>query len=313
MASIKTIARRAWGALGPGLTTGAADDDPSGIATYSQAGAQFGYALTWSMLLTLPFMAAIQLISALIGWHTRRGLAANIATTLPRWVLLLLVALLVVANTVNIAADLAAMGAVTSLMIGGQALLYAVIFGLVCLTAEILIPYHLYADYLKFLTWALFVYVATAFTVAVPWLRVLHSTLLPSLSLDPNFLTMVVAIFGTTISPYLFFWQASQEAEESRLSHRSRYKARSKTGDNSFRQIALDTWVGMLVSNVIAFFIIVTTAATLHAHGVTKIETAAQAAEALRPIAGALTFALFAAGIIGTGLLAVPVLAGSAA
>jgi Mn2+/Fe2+ NRAMP family transporter len=313
MASIKTIARRAWGALGPGLTTGAADDDPSGIATYSQAGAQFGYALTWSMLLTLPFMAAIQLISALIGWHTRRGLAANIATTLPRWVLLLLVALLVVANTVNIAADLAAMGAVTTLVIGGQALLYAVIFGLVCLTAEILIPYHLYADYLKFLTWALFVYVATAFTVGVPWLRVLHSTLLPSLSLDPNFLTMVVAIFGTTISPYLFFWQASQEAEESRLSHRSRYKARSKGGDNSFRQIALDTWVGMLVSNVIAFFIIVTTAATLHAHGVTKIETAVQAAEALRPIAGALTFALFAAGIIGTGLLAVPVLAGSAA
>jgi Mn2+/Fe2+ NRAMP family transporter len=313
MASIKTIARRAWGALGPGLTTGAADDDPSGIATYSQAGAQFGYALTWSMLLTLPFMAAIQLISALIGWHTRRGLAANIATTLPRWVLLLLVALLVVANTVNIAADLAAMGAVTSLVIGGPALLYAVIFGLGCLTAEILIPYHLYAGYLKFLTWALFVYVATAFTVAVPWLRVLHSTFLPSLSLDPNFLTMIVAIFGTTISPYLFFWQASQEAEESRLSHRSRYNAGSKTGDNAFRQIALDTWVGMLVSNVIAFFIIVTTAATLGAHGVTKIETAAQAAEALRPIAGALTFALFAAGIIGTGLLAVPVLAGSAA
>jgi Mn2+/Fe2+ NRAMP family transporter len=313
MASIKTIARRAWGALGPGLTTGAADDDPSGIATYSQAGAQFGYALTWSMLLTLPFMAAIQLISALIGWHTRRGLAANIATTLPRWVLLLLVALLVVANTVNIAADLAAMGAVTSLVIGGPALLYGVIFGLGCLTAEILIPYHLYAGYLKFLTWALFVYAATAFTVAVPWLRVLYSTFLPSLSLDPNFLTMVVAIFGTTISPYLFFWQASQEAEESRLSHRSRYKAGSKTGDNAFRQIALDTWVGMLVSNVIAFFIIVTTAATLGAHGVTKIETAAQAAEALRPIAGALTFALFAAGIIGTGLLAVPVLAGSAA
>jgi Mn2+/Fe2+ NRAMP family transporter len=313
MASIKTIARRAWGALGPGLTTGAADDDPSGIATYSQAGAQFGYALTWSMLLTLPFMAAIQLISALIGWHTRHGLAANIATTLPRWVLLLLVALLVVANTVNIAADLAAMGAVTSLVIGGPALLYGVIFGLGCLTAEILIPYHLYAGYLKFLTWVLFVYVATAFTVAVPWLRVLHSTFLPSLSLDPNFLTMVVAIFGTTISPYLFFWQASQEAEESRLSHRSRYKAGSKTGDKAFRQIALDTWVGMLVSNVIAFFIIVTTAATLGAHGVTKIETAAQAAEALRPIAGALTFALFAAGIIGTGLLAVPVLAGSAA
>ena len=314
MASIRTIARRAWGALGPGLTTGAADDDPSGIATYSQAGAQFGYALTWSLLLTLPFMVAIQLISALIGWHTRRGLAANIATTLPRWVLLLLVALLVVANTVNIAADLAAMGAVASLVIGGPALLYGLVFGLVCLAAEILIPYHLYAGYLKFLTWALFVYVATAFIVDVPWLRVLHSTLLPSLSLDANFLTMVVAIFGTTISPYLFFWQASQEAEESRLSHRARYKAHpKKVRDEAFRQIALDTWVGMLMSNAIAFFIIVTTAATLHAHGVTKIETASQAAEALRPIAGKLTFALFAAGIIGTGLLAVPVLAGSAA
>jgi NRAMP (natural resistance-associated macrophage protein)-like metal ion transporter len=313
VASIKTIARRAWGALGPGLTTGAADDDPSGIATYSQAGAQFGYALTWSLLLTLPLMVAIQLISALIGWHTRRGLAANIASTLPRWVLLLLVALLVMANTVNIAADLAAMGAVLRLLIGGPALLYAVIFGLLCLAAEILVPYHTYAGYLKFLTWALFVYVATAFIVDVPWLRVLHSTFLPSLSLDPTLLTMIVAIFGTTISPYLFFWQASQEAEESHLSHRARYKTQSKKRDASFRQIALDTWVGMLMSNVIAFFIIVTTAATLHTHGVTKIETASQAAEALRPIAGELTFALFASGIIGTGLLAVPVLAGSAA
>jgi len=310
---IKTIVRRVWGALGPGLTTGAADDDPSGIATYSQAGAQFGYSLTWIMLLTLPSMAAIQLISGLIGWHTKRGLAANIAGKLPRPVLLFLVALLVVANTVNIAADLAAMGDVLRLVIGGWALLYAAAFGLVCLVGEILVPYHNYAGYLKFLTWTLFVYVATAFSVDVPWGKVLHSTFLPSLSLDRDFLLMVVAIFGTTISPYLFFWQASQEAEESRLSHRAKYRAGVSSREDAFKHIALDTWIGMFVCNCIAFFIIVTTATTLGAHGVTRIETATQAAEALRPIAGELTFALFAAGIIGTGLLAVPILAGSAA
>jgi Mn2+/Fe2+ NRAMP family transporter len=309
---VKTMLRRAWGALGPGLTTGAADDDPSGIATYSQAGAQFGYTLTWTMALTLPFMAAIQLISALIGWHTKKGLAANIAASLPRPLLLLLVALLVVANTVNIAADLAAMGEVLRLVIGGSALPYALGFGVACLLAEIAVPYHAYAGYLKVLTWALLAYVATAFLVHIPWGEVLRSTLLPSISLNRDLLLMVVAIFGTTISPYLFFWQASQEAEESRLSHRSRYRS-DKQRTKAFREISLDTWIGMLASNVIAFFIIVTTAATLGAHGVTKIDTAAQAAEALRPIAGELAFALFAAGIIGTGLLAVPVLAGSAA
>ena len=312
MPSTKTILRRAWGTLGPGLTTGAADDDPSGIATYSQAGAQFGYTLTWTMALTLPFMAAIQIISALIGWHTKKGLAANIAAGLPRPVLLLLVGLLVIANTVNIAADLAAMGEVLRLVIGGSALIYALAFGVACLLAEIAIPYHSYAGYLKFLTWALFVYVATAFIVDVPWGQVARSTLLPSVSLNRDRLLMVVAIFGTTISPYLFFWQASQEAEESRLSHRARYRS-DKQRAKAFRHISLDTWIGMAASNFIAFFIIVTTAATLGAHGVTKIDTAAQAAEALRPIAGELAFALFAAGIIGTGLLAVPVLAGSAA
>ena len=310
---VKTIWQRTWGALGPGLTTGAADDDPSGIATYSQAGAQFGYSLTWTMLLTFPFMAAIQLVSALIGWHTRKGLAANLAARLPRSVLLLLVGLLVIANTVNIAADLAAMGEVLRLVIGGSALLYALAFGVACLLAEIAVPYHSYASYLKFLTWALLVYVATAFIVRVPWGEVWQSTLLPSISLDRNLLLMIVAIFGTTISPYLFFWQASQEAEDSRLSHRARHRARALARQDAFRHIALDTWIGMFVSNFVAFFIIVTTAATLGAHGVTKIETAAQAAEALRPIAGELTFVLFAAGIIGTGMLAVPVLAGSAA
>jgi NRAMP (natural resistance-associated macrophage protein)-like metal ion transporter len=305
--------RRVWSALGPGLITGAADDDPSGIATYSQAGAQFGYALTWTMLLTLPFMAAIQIISACIGWDTRAGLARNIAEQMPAAVLYFIVVLLLVANTLNIAADLAAMGAGLRLVIGGPALIYALAFGFTCLAAEIIVPYHRYVGYLKFLTLVLFVYVAAAFSIQVPWLQVLRATLLPQVSLDRNMLLTIVAVFGTTISPYLFFWQASQEAEESRLSYRRRRKAATPLSPTAFRHIARDTWTGMIVSNLVAFFIIVTTAATLHAHGLTKITTAAQAAEALRPIAGFFTFALFSAGIIGTGLLAVPVLAGSAA
>ena len=304
---------RLLNALGPGLTTGAADDDPSGIATYSQAGAQFGFALTWTVFLTLPCMTAIQLISACIGWETRSGLTRNLALRLPSFALFFLVGSLVVANTINIAADLAAMGEALRLVIGGPALVYALTFGVACLVAEVLIPYHNYAGYLKFLTLVLFVYVAAAFTVEVPWSKVIASMLLPKVSFDRNFLLMMVAIFGTTISPYMFFWQASQEAEESRLSHRRKYGKQLAPGEDYFTHISIDTWIGMSVSVFIAFFIMVTTAATLNAHGVTKIDTAAQAAEALRPIAGELTFALFAAGIIGTGLLAVPVLAGSAA
>jgi Mn2+/Fe2+ NRAMP family transporter len=300
-------------ALGPGLTTGAADDDPSGIATYSQAGAQFGFTLTWTMFLTLPCMAAIQLISACMGWETRAGLARNLALRLPTFWVFLLVGLLVVANTINIAADLAAMGEALRLVIGGPALVYALAFGVACLVVEVFVPYHSYAGYLKFLTLILFVYVAAAFTVQVPWSKVIAAMLIPKVSLDRNFLLMIVAVFGTTISPYLFFWQASQEAEESRLSHRHKYGRQLAPGEDYFTHISIDTWIGMFVSVFIAFFIMVTTAATLNAHGVTRIETAAQAAEALRPIAGELTFALFAAGIIGTGLLAVPILAGSAA
>jgi len=303
---------RVWKALGPGLITGAADDDPSGIATYSQAGAQFGYALTWTMLLTLPFMAAIQIISACIGWETKAGLASNIGKRLPQPVLLVLVILLVAANTINIAADLAAMGEALRMVAGGPAIAYALGFGMASLVAEIAIPYHRYAGYLKYLTLVLFAYVAATFSVDVPWGTVLASTLWPDLSLNRDMLLTIVAVFGTTISPYLFFWQASQEAEESRLSHRRKY-ATAETSSRYFRHISIDTWSGMIVSNLIAFFIIVTTAATLHAHGIVKIDTATQAAEALRPIAGNFTFALFAAGIIGTGLLAVPVLAGSAA
>lgn len=304
--------RKLWSALGPGLITGAADDDPSGIATYSQAGAQFGYGLAWTMLLTLPFMASIQIISACIGWDTGAGLARNIADRLPSPVLFAIVALLAVANSINIAADLAAMGESLRLIAGGAAIAYALMFGILSLTAEILVPYHRYAGYLKFLTLVLFVYVAAAFSVQVPWFDVLKATLWPQVSFNRDVLLTVVAVFGTTISPYLFFWQASQEAEESHLSHRRR-QAKSPLSKPAFRHIARDTWTGMIVSNLIAFFIIVTTAATLHAHGLTRITTAAEAAEALRPIAGAFTFALFAAGIIGTGLLAVPVLAGSAA
>ena len=307
----KSIIRRVATALGPGLITGAADDDPSGIATYSQAGAQFGLTLTWTMLLTLPFMAAIQIISACIGCQTQKGIAHNIGDRLPRLVVLLLVALLITANTINIAADPAAMGDALALVISGPSLFYAIAFGLICLLAEVCVPYHRYASFLKFLTLVLFVYVAVAFTVEVPWRSVLIATIMPRVTLDHDLLLMIVAVFGTTISPYLFFWQASQEAEESRLSHRRMHAANPQ--ENYFTQISVDTWIGMLVSNLIAFFIIVATAATLNAHGITRIDTAAQAAQALRPIAGELAFALFAMGIIGTGLLAVPVLAGSAA
>jgi len=309
---ISAMAARLRGLLGPGLITGAADDDPSGIATYSQAGAQFGYSLVWTMFLSLPFMTAVQILSAWIGWNTRKGLAANFREHLPRGILYTLVALLVIANTINIAADLAAMSVALKLVIGGPAVLYAFIFGLVCLIAQIFVPYHRYAGFLKFLTLALFVYVATAFTISVPWGEVFRAMVIPSLPGGNDALLMIVAVFGTTISPYLFFWQAGQEVEDSALSIRKLYRSQRMTRTH-FRRITIDTSVGMLFSNLIAFFTIVTAAATLHANGVRNIETAAQAAEALRPLAGELTFFLFAAGIVGTGMLAVPVLAGSAA
>ncbi len=303
--------------LGPGLVTGAADDDPSGIATYSQGGAQFGFALGWTMFLTTPFMIGIQMVSARIGAVTGQGLAANLGKAMPAKLLHGMVGLLLIANTLNIAADIAAMGDALRLVIGGPILIYIAAFGIGCLVAEILIPYHAYSRYLKALTLVLFAYVAAAFTIHVPWGEVLAATFVPQLSWSRDYTLMLVAIFGTTISPYMFFWQASLEAEGRKL--------RSKAGDaaaaaalpnrlahkESFR-IGIDTTTGMVLSNVIGFFIIVTTGATLHAHGMTQIDTAAQAAEALRPLAGPLAFLLFALGIIGTGLLAVPVLAGSA-
>ncbi len=302
--------------LGPGLVTGAADDDPSGIATYSQAGAQFGYGLLWTMFLTTPFMIAIQLVSAHIGRVTGKGIAANAKEFYPLTLVLVPICLLVVANTINIAADLAAMGEALYLVIGGLKHEHALIFAALSVLLQVFVPYRRYAPILKFLTLVLFLYVAVAFTIEVAWRQVLAGTVLPTLSFDHDYLLLIVAVLGTTISPYLFFWQASQEVEEMRRDRtrpRRPLKILTRGGGGEMTRISIDTTVGMIFSNIIGYFIILATASTLHAHGVVQIETAADAAEALRPIAGDFTFLLFAIGIIGTGLLAIPVLAGSGA
>jgi NRAMP (natural resistance-associated macrophage protein)-like metal ion transporter len=301
--------------LGPGLITGAADDDPSGIATYSQAGAQFGFNMLWTVVFTYPLMAGIQMVSARLGCISGKGLAANIREQFPVWVLYGVVALLLVANTINIAADIAAMAEATRLLAGGSTHLYAIMFGLLCLVLQVFMRYETYVRYLKWLTLALLSYVAVVFTISVPWLEVVHRAFLPSLEWNNDTITVIVAVFGTTISPYLFFWQAAQEMEDLRSSRQGREpvpheKAEAK---RHLRRIKWDTLVGMGFSNLVAFFIILSTAATLHLAGVTNIQTSAQAAEALRPLAGDFTFLLFSLGIIGTGLLAIPVLAGSAA
>jgi NRAMP (natural resistance-associated macrophage protein)-like metal ion transporter len=309
--------RRLLSMFGPGLVTGAADDDPSGIATYSQGGAQFGYAMSWTMFLTTPFMIAIQMVTARIGAVTGKGLAANLGKALPAAALYLLVGLLLIANTINIAADIAAMGDALRLVAGGPALVYVALFGIGCLAAQILVPFHRHSQYLKILTLALFAYVAAAFSVHVAWDQVVVATFIPRLSWDRDLTLMLVAIFGTTISPYMFFWQASHEAEDRSLRSNAGASAASLTRKRlalrDASRIRFDTVTGMIYSNLIGFFIIVTTGATLHAHGITQIDTAEQAPEALRPLAGPLAFFLFSIGIIGTGLLAVPVLAGSAA
>ena len=299
--------------LGPGLITGAADDDPSGIATYSQAGAQFGYGLLWSVLFTTPLMIGIQIVSARIGRVTGHGLAANMREHLPRPALYLMVSLLALANTVNIAADLGAMGDALVLVAGGHSPIYIVFFALVSLTLQIFIPFPRYAPLLKWLTLALFAYVGTVLVVHFP-IEVVSSTLVPRLIWQSDYVAMLVAVLGTTISPYLFFWQASQEVEEQRATpgHEPLREAPEQARAHLAR-IRTDTYLGITFSNLIAFCIMLTTAATLNAAGITDIQSAAQAAEALRPLAGKLAFGLFAAGIIGTGLLAVPVLAGSAA
>lgn len=300
--------------LGPGLITGAADDDPSGIATYSQAGAQFGYNMLWTVWLTYPLMVGIQVVSAKIGRVSGHGLATNIRQHYPASLLYAIVSLLLIANTINIAADIAAMTDAMKLMTGVTSHWYAVFFGVVSLLLQVFVPYNRYVRILKWLTLALLAYVATVFVVHIPWSKVLIAIVLPHLSWQPEYITTVVAVFGTTISPYLFFWQASQEVEELQAHpHARALKDAPEQAPANFRRIKLDTYIGMGFSNLVAFFIILTTAVTLNMHGVTDILSSAQAATALRPIAGDFAFWLFSAGIIGTGMLAIPVLAGSAA
>jgi NRAMP (natural resistance-associated macrophage protein)-like metal ion transporter len=299
--------------LGPGLVTGASDDDPSGIGTYSQVGAQFGMNLLWTMPFTFPLMCAVQEISARIGRVSGKGIAGNLRAY-PRWLMYSIIFLLVVANVINLGADIAAMGAAAKLLLGGPAILYAIALTVISVLLEVFICYDRYAQVLKWLTLTIFAYVATAFVVQIPWGETLKQTFWPHMSLSADYLTAVIAVFGTTISPYLFFWQASQEVEEI-TAHKGAHalKRMPKDAPAEFWRIRVDTVVGMFFSNIVAFFIILTCAVTLHAHGITSINTAAEAAEALRPVAGRFAFAMFAGGIIGTGLLALPVLAGSAA
>ncbi len=300
--------------LGPGLITGASDDDPSGIATYSQAGAQFGFAITWTLLFTYPLMAVIQEISARIGRTTGRGIAANIRQHYPSWVLQSIVVLLLVANTINIGADLGAMGDAVNLLIGGPRFLYVAGFGVLSAVLQVAMQYSRYVSVLKWLTLALFTYFGTVVVVKVPWGEVARGFFIPTFSADVAFWTTVMAVLGTTISPYLFFWQASQEVEDiGEVPERKPLVKAPKQGPDANERIGVDTYVGMAFSNLVALAIMVTTAATLHVNGTTDIQTSSQAAEALRPVAGEFAFAIFTLGIVGTGLLAVPVLAGSAA
>jgi NRAMP (natural resistance-associated macrophage protein)-like metal ion transporter len=300
--------------LGPGLITGASDDDPSGIATYSQSGAQFGYSMCWVMLFCFPLMAAIQEISARIGRVTGQGIAGNIRAHYPSWLLYAIVALLIIANIINLGADLGAMAAALKLLAGGPTGLYVIGFAVFCTLLEIFAPYDRYTGILKWTSFVLLAYVAVALVVHVPWLQVLKSTFIPNLSLTKDYIVTVVAVLGTTITPYCFFWQSSEEADDERVDpDAQKLLDAPEQAPAEISRMRLDTLVGMGYSNLISFFIIVSTAATLHAHGVTNIQTSSQAAEALRPIAGIFTFALFSAGIIGIGLLAVPVLAGAGA
>ncbi len=317
-APLPTDRRRSWTAalakLGPGIITGASDDDPSGIATYSQAGSLFGTGLLWTLLFSYPLMGGIQEISARIGIVTGRGLAGNLRRHSPRPVLYAIVGILLTANVINIGADIGAMASAFQTLCGGPALLYVIVVGAGSTLLEVFVPYRRYVPLLKWLCVALFGYIGVALVVDIPWLEVARATLLPSLRWTPAMVTMLVAILGTTISPYLFFWQASEEVEEQRLEPGERpLKFAPEQGREQLSRIEADTWFGMAVSNIVAFFVMLAAAVVFHARGVTGIQTTAQAAEALRPVAGAFAQLLFSLGIVGTGLLAVPVLAGSAA
>jgi Mn2+/Fe2+ NRAMP family transporter len=296
------------------LITGASDDDPSGIATYSQVGSQFGFGFLWTMVVSYPLMSSIQEISARIGLVTGRGLAANLRAHFPRALLYAVVVLLLVANVINIGADIGAMADVLRMLLGGRLLVYIVAFGALSVGLQVFIPYRRYVPYLKWLCLSLLSYAGIVFVVSLPWRDVFVATLVPSFERSRESITAIVAIFGTTISPYLFFWQAAEEVEEQKLDAKSSpLKQAPRQADAQLGPMVADTWFGMAVSNVIGFFVILTAAAAFNAHGVTDISTTRQAAEALRPAAGRLAYLLFALGIIGTGLLAVPVLAGSAA
>jgi NRAMP (natural resistance-associated macrophage protein)-like metal ion transporter len=300
--------------LGPGLITGAADDDPSGIATYSSVGALYGYGMLWTMPFVYPFMAGIQEISARLGRVTGRGIAGNMRQFYPRWLLYILVGLLLFANVINLGADIGAMGAAVNLLAGGPTLLYCILLATVSVLLQIFIPYQKYSAVLKWLTLSLFAYVGTVFVVEIDWAQAARGTFVPNISLTPEYLGALVAVLGTTISPYLFFWQSAEEVEE--MQSAPREKALKQTPGRAtahLHRIKIDTYLGMAFSNFIAYFIILTVAVTLNAHGKKDIATAAQAAEALRPIAGPFASLLFSLGIIGTGLLALPVLGGSAA
>jgi Mn2+/Fe2+ NRAMP family transporter len=304
------LGRHPLSRLGPGLITGVADDDPSGIATYSQAGAAYGFGMLWAMPLAYPLMAAVQILCARLGRVTGKGLAANIREIFPAPVLLALVALLLLANIFNIAADIAAMGEAAQLVFRVDRHVMTIVFVLATLGLQIFVPYHRYVSLLKWLTLSLFAYVAVLFTVHVPWSDALARTVWPRIDLDADAAMMVVGLFGTTISPYLFFWQASEEVEDMRGAPPlldAPDRARPELG-----RIAWDTWWGMLYSDATSYFIILAAAVTLHAAGVTQIDSAAQAASALEPLAGPFAATIFAIGILGVGMIGVPVLAGSA-
>lgn len=300
--------------IGPGFITGASDDDPSGIGTYSQTGAQFGYTQLWTALFSYPFMTVIQEMCGRIGMVTGKGLAGIIKRHYPRWILYFSVLLLVIANTINIGADLGAMASSGQMLLGVPFIFWLLTMTVASLILQVLVPYPQYARFLKYLTLALFAYIITAFIVKQPWHSVLKATFIPSFSFSKPYLLNIVAILGTTISPYLFFWQANEEVEQEIEEHKIEAigQGRPKINKCDIRDMRIDTMVGMLFSNLVMYFIIVTVASTLGVHNIRNIETATQAAQALKPLAGDFAFLLFAAGIIGTGFLAVPILAGSA-
>ncbi len=306
--------REYWESLGPGLTTGASDDDPSGIATYSQTGAQYGFQLLWLAAFTFPLMAMVQEMCARIGLVTGQGLAGNIRDYFPRWVLYICTVLLLIANTLNIGADLGAMAKAVQLLVPGWQFGTLVLgFTVASLALQIFTPYEKYAKYLKYLAFILLSYVATALILNLDWKTIILHSIVPSITFSKDQIILICAILGTTISPYLFFWQTSQEVEEEILRGKTTLEARQKeTTKKEITHMRVDVWSGMFISNLVMFFIIAVCAATLHAHGITNINTAADAAAALKPIAGNYAYFLFTLGIIGTGLLAVPVLAGAA-